>query len=185
MKQYTFIQQKKILSGFLITLFSLFFTLDTASAQDHKPEAPTIEMIGAQKIILFSGEEYQEPGVKAFDSNNTELSVTSTATQFRSKNPGVYTISYAAVDANGNAAFAHRTIIVRSIREYLGNPLSVKKKDTRSVEVVYTNGENKIFHHTMKKNQTIQISKKKEGIIYNKKKKPVYRIDLYTGEKKS
>jgi hypothetical protein len=62
-------------------------------------------------MSVFSCNGFVDPGATAVDSLGTSINVTASST-VDIDNPGTYSITYTAVDAEGNVATATRTVVV-------------------------------------------------------------------------
>lgn len=74
---------------------------------------PKISLLGNQNMKIHLGEAFTDPGVKAtddFDGNVTDK--VTVAGEVDSGKVGTYTITYSAADAYGNASSATRTVVV-------------------------------------------------------------------------
>ena len=79
------------------------------------PVAPEITLLGENPMTIQVGEGYVEPGFKAEDACDGDLTDAVLAAGTVSKyTAGTYTISYTVQDAAGNVAIAERTVIVKA-----------------------------------------------------------------------
>lgn len=80
------------------------------------PVAPELTLLGDNPMKIKVGEDYVEPGYKAVDGCDGDLSdqvvVAGTVSKYVS---GTYTISYCVEDAAGNVTIAERTVIVEKV----------------------------------------------------------------------
>jgi hypothetical protein len=83
-----------------------------SQTQLHKP---SLTLKGTETITLFRGENFNEPGVLAEDSEDGDISnnITIDAQPDTSK-AGTYTIYYRVTDSDGMSAVITRTVIVQS-----------------------------------------------------------------------
>lgn len=78
------------------------------------PVAPEITLLGENPMTIKVGEGYVEPGYKANDACDGDLTEKVLAAGMVSKYAaGTYTISYTVTDEAGNVAIAERTVIVK------------------------------------------------------------------------
>ncbi len=73
--------------------------------------APMLQLAGSNPLYLSIGEPFIEPGVRASDAVDGDVSVGSSGT-VDNLSPGTYTITYSATDRAGNAATVTRQVIV-------------------------------------------------------------------------
>lgn len=82
------------------------------------PVAPEITLVGANPMTIKVGEGYVEPGYKAVDACDGDITdsvlVAGTVSKYAA---GTYTISYTVTDAAGNVAIAERTVIVQPVSD--------------------------------------------------------------------
>lgn len=164
----------------IVTMIGCFAYTHTVDAK----QSPEITLAGSSTVVIAAGESYQDPGASALDPEDGQLPIISTADEFDSQNPGIYVVSYVALDTDGNAEYAHRTVVVETLRQHYGAPTAIKKLNKKKVRVFYAGGESKVFTMQLKKNERIHIAKNKRSLVCTtKKKKKMYRINPYTGEK--
>lgn len=81
----------------------------------YDPDAPVLELYGDETITLPAGSEYLEPGYRATDACQGDLTelvqVEGTVDIYRA---GTYTIQYTVTDAYGNTTSATRTVTVKA-----------------------------------------------------------------------
>lgn len=79
---------------------------------------PTLELLGDATIEINAGGQYTEPGWRAFDDEDGDLSdrveVSGEVDIYRA---GTYQLAYTATDSDGNQATAERTVEVHPIRQ--------------------------------------------------------------------
>jgi len=85
---------------------------------------PVFDMSGEEYVVLLKGTPYTEPGVKAHEGT-TEIPVTTTGSVNKDV-PGVYVLTYSAVNKDGFAASVTRTVIITPAPEIPGTDLSGK-----------------------------------------------------------
>lgn len=85
---------------------------------------PTFTMTGNSYISLVAGSTYNEPGVKATEGG-APLTVTTTSS-LNTNTPGIYVITYSAVNKDGFAGSVSRTVVVLPSAEIPGSDLSGK-----------------------------------------------------------
>ncbi|GEM_PF-902047 len=112
---------------FKILLISIPF-LFTSCGKDDTP--PVITINGDGTITWSLNSSYSDPGASATDNEDGDVTVTSNVS---SSNPdvnkaGTYTITYTAVDAEGNEGTASRTVIVRNDAYYLEGSYGVTEQ---------------------------------------------------------
>jgi len=85
----------------------------TREVQVVDTTAPVITLIGANPLIVECGETYQDPGATANDvcAGSVDVSVDSSAVNMGT--PGLYTVTYTAVDPSGNESQLTRSVEVR------------------------------------------------------------------------
>ena len=80
------------------------------------PLAPELTLLGENPVTIKVGEDYVEPGYKAFDGCDGDLTdqvvVAGSVSKYVS---GTYVISYCVEDAAGNVTIAERTVIVEKV----------------------------------------------------------------------
>ncbi len=100
-------------------------------------EPPVVELIGDETIRLITGDRFRDPGARAYDSREGDISsrVVATGTVNTSR-PGTYTLTYVVKDAAGNSSVPKkRTVIVAGdevppeITLIGGSPMFLKKGD--------------------------------------------------------
>lgn len=85
--------------------------LSQLNGEDKEP--PVITLNGEDPMIVFVGDPFADPGATATDNVDGNVRVTATGSVNTSA-PGVYTITYTAVDSSGNRADpVTRTVEVR------------------------------------------------------------------------
>ena len=74
-------------------------------ARDRTP--PVISLIGGASLEILEGEAFEDPGATATDDRdgNVEITVSGEVGTI----PGIYTLTYSAIDASGNLSEAIRT----------------------------------------------------------------------------
>ncbi len=85
---------------------------------------PTFSMTGNSYISIVVGSTYTEPGVKAVEGTSP-LTVTTTSS-LNTNTPGIYVITYSAVNKDGFAGSVSRTVVVLPSAEVAGADLSGK-----------------------------------------------------------
>ena len=84
----------------------------------YDPSHPQIMLEGDREITLMAGEQFTEPGYRAVDETDGDLTdrvrVTSTVDQYHA---GTYTVTYSVKDRYGNAASASRIIKVEGFEQ--------------------------------------------------------------------
>jgi len=75
---------------------------------------PQLLLLGSNPLMLKMGEVYREPGARAVDDRDGELSVKISG-EVNSHRAGDYTLVYTAVDSSGNMARAERRVVVETI----------------------------------------------------------------------
>jgi endo-1,3(4)-beta-glucanase len=100
--------------------------------------APVITLVGSTSIELASDTTYIEQGANALDSVDGQISVSISGTVGSA--PGVYTLSYTATDAAGNAAETQRQVTVLAPPVDSGDDLLVLTSGT--VDSIWTRGIN-------------------------------------------
>ena len=78
---------------------------------DPDKSAPIISLNDASVIYLKTGEQYQEPGAKAVDAKDGELTITTEGEVDTSK-AGEYIVTYKVTDSAGNVASKTRRVVV-------------------------------------------------------------------------
>ena len=77
------------------------------------PDPPVLKLLGDEKITLFLGQKYEEPGYEAADEVDGDLTDHVTVTgEVDVDKEGTYTLQYSVSDAYGNTATASREITV-------------------------------------------------------------------------
>lgn len=86
----------------------------TATRRVHVVDetSPYIELTGGSEITVEAGSVFAEPGFKATDNVDKDLTVAVTGTVDTSK-LGVYTLTYSVTDSSGNAYSVTRTVAVK------------------------------------------------------------------------
>ena len=72
---------------------------------------PVLTLIGSSSIILTVGDTYIEQGANAVDLKDGIVTV-SISGAVNTASAGTYTLTYSAIDTDGNASTVDRTIIV-------------------------------------------------------------------------
>ena len=106
-------------------LYTLFYNVEDSSGNKAQQVARTVTVVdttppditlqGDNPFIMDSGQEYSDPGATVVDACDTTLnSVIINTADVRPNMPGVYTVTFNAMDAEENAAIQKtRTVIVR------------------------------------------------------------------------
>lgn len=77
---------------------------------------PVITLTGSNKVTVYTGQEYREPGYKAIDNGVTDLtSKVKISGSVNVKKAGTYTLTYTVQDSYGNEASATRTVEVKKV----------------------------------------------------------------------
>lgn len=77
------------------------------------PDPPVLQLKGEEKITLYLGQKYEEPGYEATDAVDGEITDKVTVTgEVNGEKEGTYTLQYSVADAYGNTATAKREITV-------------------------------------------------------------------------
>ncbi|NLD98417.1 MAG: DUF5011 domain-containing protein [Fibrobacter sp.] len=99
----------------------------TVIVADRTP--PTITLNGSDRLVLHMGDTYLEPGAKAFDQHDGDISdrITISGVVISSK-PGFYTRFYDVKDSAGNAATQAFRII--QVMDSIPPVITLKGKDT-------------------------------------------------------
>lgn len=101
---------------FCITYFASIIPLSLSPTQiptfDLTP--PEIKLNGEPDVIVYAGEDYNDPGATAVDIFGDNISEIPTVTNGRVNMaiPAKYLLSYSATDDSGNTAVASRTVTV-------------------------------------------------------------------------
>ena len=91
-------------------------TLASAPAVPVDKTAPVLTMTGSQTMTISQGTAYTEPGYKAVDDVDGDITSKVTVTGTVNVNtPGTYTLTYTVSDAAGNKNTATRTITVTAV----------------------------------------------------------------------
>ena len=77
-------------------------------ARDRTP--PVISLIGGASLEILEGEAFEDPGATATDDRDGNVDITVSGEV--GAVPGIYTLTYSAIDASGNLSEAIRTIEV-------------------------------------------------------------------------
>lgn len=75
-------------------------------------EAPAIEIIGDNPLLVRLNTEYKDPGVKVTDNLDPNVKWTANPTSIDTSKPGKHNIIYTATDASGNTSTAVRVVEV-------------------------------------------------------------------------
>jgi len=84
----------------------------------------TFQMTGDKYVAIQQGTPYTEPGIKAFEGS-TEIPVTTSGT-VNSDQPGLYVLTYSAMNKDSFTATTTRDVIVLAGHEVPGTDLSGK-----------------------------------------------------------
>ena len=77
---------------------------------------PVLTLIGSNKVTVYTGQEYREPGYKAIDNGAIDLTdKVKVSGSVNVKKAGTYTLTYEVRDAYGNVASATRTVEVKKV----------------------------------------------------------------------
>ena len=145
-------------------------------------DAPVIVLNGASTITLLAGETYTDPGATAVDDVDGVVDVVSTAPEFITTNPGNWVISYAAMDAANNVAWASRNITIQAPAEYYQGVARFKKIKDNRVKVYYKkNGKQKLTLPFPTK-MIGTTSDRDQFIVLNRSLTKLAVMDAYTGE---
>lgn len=99
----------------------LFVLLIISSCKKKDTESPIVTLKGDPFITVSLNSVFVDPGADAVDNNDGAINVDIVGT-VNSDFAGTYEITYYAVDAAGNSAFASRTVIVSNDANiYKGN----------------------------------------------------------------
>ena len=78
--------------------------------------APVITLTGNQKVTVYMGQTYREPGYTAIDNGVTDLTAqVKVSGSVDVKKAGSYTLTYTVKDSFGNEASATRTVEVKKV----------------------------------------------------------------------
>lgn len=98
---------------------------------------PVISILGEPTVYIFQGDEYIDPGAKAIDNSEGNISnVIVTDNPVNAHKPGEYRITYTASDLSGNQAIAERWVFVDAVKTYHGY---IKANDPQTGEPVPQN----------------------------------------------
>lgn len=102
----------------LKTITVMVFTILISACGSESENGPDITIIGENPVTLIQGYTYVDDGATAIDANGNavELSIRS---DLDIQTPGDYTITYKAVDEDGDSSKAHRSIIVVPARPFI------------------------------------------------------------------
>jgi immune inhibitor A len=79
-------------------------------------DAPVIELLGDNPVELNAGDEFVDPGFKATDAQDGDLTDAVVVVSNVDTNvAGEYTVTYSVADSAGNQASATRTVIVKPV----------------------------------------------------------------------
>jgi hypothetical protein len=84
----------------------------------------TFQMTGSNYVSIVQGTPFTEPGIKAFEGS-TQIPVTTTGT-VNSNVPGLYVLTYSAMNKDSFSATATRNVVVLASHEVPGTDLSGK-----------------------------------------------------------
>ncbi len=101
-------------------------------------QKPSISLIGKSTLFLERGELFADPGAKALDNKDGDISssIVITPATINTNIPGTYEITYTVTDQAGNSSSIKRKIIVLDI---IKDPQSHKKTGLVINEVLATN----------------------------------------------
>jgi hypothetical protein len=184
MKKGTF-NQLATLAAF--ASFLGFFAISAATqASEATSTEPTIVLSGADPLVIPVGEEYDDPGATAIDSEDGELTLYSTANQFVTTRAGAFQVSYTATDSDGNNVMVHRSVTVQSLEDYYGQPTNVRKVNDNRVRVTYANGDRRTLSLPVNRAKKIKLSASRDCIVFiSGTKKSLFLANPYTGERVS
>lgn len=112
---FTFIYNVQDPSGNFATVQRVVHVIDSTP--------PRISLAGDQKIKIYAGDSFADPGVRASDDFDGDVSAGVVASgEVNCSQPGTYTITYSVQDAAGNAAQATRTVVVEAAPVILDVP---------------------------------------------------------------
>ena len=106
----------------------------------NDPEAPVLSLVGGNRVILRLGQEYVEPGYKATDNCDGDLTGQVSVTGYVDGNTlGDYVLMYTVVDAYNNLTSVSRTVTVQAPSKPLVNP-SVVNPDGKVIYLTFDDG---------------------------------------------
>lgn len=77
---------------------------------------PVLTLTGSNKVTVYTGQEYREPGYKAIDNGAIDLTdQVKVSGSVNVKKAGTYTLTYEVRDAYGNVASVTRTVEVKKV----------------------------------------------------------------------
>ena len=79
-------------------------------------QAPVLTLTGSDKVTVYTGQSYREPGYKAIDNGAIDLTAdVKVSGTVDVKKAGTYTLTYTVKDSYGNEASATRTVEVKKV----------------------------------------------------------------------
>lgn len=75
--------------------------------------APTITILGNNPAVVEKNASYVDLGVQVSDDTSSDVELKVTGATIDTRIPGVYTVTYVAVDQDKNRTVAYRTVLVR------------------------------------------------------------------------
>lgn len=89
--------------------------------------APIITILGAKSINLSIGDTFSDPGAKAFDNINGDLThAIKKISNINTAIAGAYAVSYSVSDVAGNPATAKRSVVVKNATTRLGEGIIIE-----------------------------------------------------------
>ena len=119
-----------------------FFTKKEVSRIVHVVDttSPVITLKGKNKIEIYKGEKYQEPGYQVTDNYDTNLEEKVKVTnKVDTTKSGIYTITYEVEDISKNKAMITRTVIIKE-KPKEKEETSTNKNNNSTIEPTYIKG---------------------------------------------
>ena len=101
----------------LVTMILFTFNSCKKEATDEEPQtvgsAPTLTLVGSSTVVIDLGTAYADSGATANDATDGAITPTVSGSVDVNK-VGTYTVTYKAVDSDGNQSTASRTVKVKA-----------------------------------------------------------------------